>query len=140
MVLWARYSDRTQERTWHVMAAGLLAAVGLLVSAVVSSPLLAMIALPAGVTGIYAFFGTSWAIPPSFLSGKAAAASIAMIISVGQIGGLLGSYLVGWLRQTTNSFTWSFIALAGFFLVAAVLLAGLHIVARLETLQTAALT
>ena len=60
-----------------------------------SSPLLAMIALTAGVTGIYAFFGTFWATPPSFLSGKAAAAGIAMIISVGQIGGLVGPYLVG---------------------------------------------
>ena len=136
MVLWARHSDRTQERTWHVVAAGLLAGAALALSAGVSSPLLAMAALTAGVTGIYAFFGTFWAIPPSFLSGKAAAAGIAMIISVGQLGGLVGPYLVGWLRQTTNSFTWSFLALAGFFLLAATLLAGLHAVARLENRQT----
>jgi ACS family tartrate transporter-like MFS transporter len=48
MVLWARHSDRTQERTWHVVAAGLLASAGLAVSAGVNSPLLAMFALTAG--------------------------------------------------------------------------------------------
>lgn len=59
-----------------------------------------------------------------------------MIISVGQLGGLVGPYLVGWLKQTTNSFTWSFLALAAFFLLAATLLAGLHAVAQLENQQT----
>jgi ACS family tartrate transporter-like MFS transporter len=121
MVLWARHSDQKLERTWHVATAGLLAAVAFAASASMHAPWLAMIALTVGMTGVYGFFGTFWAIPPSFLSGQAAAAGIAMIISIGNLGGLVGPYVVGWTREATQSFALAFIAMSGFFLVASVL-------------------
>jgi len=132
MVLWARHSDQKLERTWHVASAGLLAAAAFAVSASMHTPLLAMIALTVGMTGVYGFFGTFWAIPPSFLSGQAAAAGIAMIISIGNLGGLVGPYVVGWTREATQSFALAFVAMSGFFLVASVLVvilgwvAGIH--------------
>lgn len=128
MVLWAQHSDRTLERTWHVAGAGLLATLALFASAGMSSPVLAMVALTLGVTGIFAFFGTFWAIPPSFLTGQAAAAGIALIISVGNLGGLVGPYVVGWTREATASFALAFVAMSGFFLVASCLIVVLHYV------------
>ncbi len=132
MILWARHSDRAMERTWHVAIAGLLATVAFGVSAAMNSPLLAMVALTLGMVGTFGFFGTFWAIPPSFLSGQAAAAGIALIISVGNLGGLVGPYVVGWMRQATDSFALAFVAMSGFFLVASVLIVVLHYVAGLR--------
>jgi hypothetical protein len=99
MILWARHSDRTQERTWRVADAGLVAAAALAASAALASPLLSLVALAIGVTGIFGFFGTFRAIPPSFLTGCAAAADIAMIVSIGNCGGLIRPSVVGWTRE-----------------------------------------
>jgi MFS transporter, ACS family, tartrate transporter len=132
MILWARHSDSAQERTWHVASAGLLAAAALATSAAVASPALSLIALTIGVTGIYGFFGTFWAIPPSFLTGRAAAAGIAMIVSIGNCGGLVGPSIVGWTRELTGSFTLGFVAMSCFFVVASLLIILLHFVARIH--------
>jgi D-galactonate transporter len=129
MILWARHSDRALERTWHVAIAGLLATVAFAISASMHSPVLAMLALTLGMVGTFGFFGTFWAIPPSFLTGQAAAAGIALIISVGNLGGLVGPYVVGWMRQATQSFALAFVAMSGFFLVASILIVVLHYVA-----------
>ncbi|WP_158930502.1 MFS transporter [Acidisphaera sp. S103] len=132
MILWGRHSDRMQERTWHVAGAGLVAAAGLAASAAFASASLSLVALTIGVTGIFCFFGTFWAIPPSFLTGRAAAAGIAMIISVGNCGGLVGPFIVGWTRELTGSFTLGFVAMSGFFVVASLLIVALHFVARIH--------
>src|SRR5205814_8423968 len=54
--------------------------------------------------GIYGYFPSFWALPTSFLTGTAAAASIGLINSVGNLGGFVGPYLVGYLSNKTGSF------------------------------------
>lgn len=135
MVLWARHSDLKLERTWHVATAGILAAAAFGLSASVHTPLFAMIGLTVGMIGVYGFFGTFWAIPPSFLTGQAAAAGIALIISIGNLGGLVGPYVVGWTREATQSFALAFIAMSGFFLVASTLVVVLGRAVRLREAQ-----
>jgi D-galactonate transporter len=130
MVLWARHSDKTLERTWHVAGAGFLTAAGLAASGAFSSPLLSLIALTVGVTGNFAFFGTYWSIPPSFLTGRAAAGGIALIISVGNLGGLVGPYVLGWTVEITHNFALGFAIMAGFFLLASLMLLLLHYTAE----------
>jgi MFS transporter, ACS family, tartrate transporter len=132
MILWARHSDRTQERTWDVAGAGLVAASALAASAGLASPLLSLVALTIGVTGIFGFFGTFWAIPPSFLTGRAAAAGIAMIVSIGNCGGLVGPSVVSWTRELTGSFTLGFVAMSCFFVIASLLIIALHVTARIH--------
>jgi ACS family tartrate transporter-like MFS transporter len=126
MVLWARHSDKTLERSWHVAGAGFVTAAGLAASGYVGSPLLSLIALTIGVAGNFAFFGTFWSIPPSFLSGRSAAAGIALIISVGNLGGLVGPYVLGWTVEITHDFVLGFTIMAGFFLLASLMILMLH--------------
>ncbi len=126
MILWARHSDRTLERSWHVAGAGFVTAIGLAISGSVGSPWLAMAALTVGIVGNFAFFGTFWTIPPSFLSGRAAAAGFALIISVGNLGGLVGPYVLGWTVELTHSFSLGFTLMAGFFLLASLMTLALH--------------
>ncbi|WP_215845137.1 MFS transporter [Candidatus Pantoea bituminis] len=115
MVLWARHSDRTGERSWHVIGACLLAAGGLIYAGNVSSLLTVILALTIVTVGISASKPPLWSMPTLFLSGPAAAAGIATINSIGNLGGFVGPMMIGVIRQQTGSYTW------GLYFVAALL-------------------
>ena len=69
---------------------------------------------------IWGTLGPFWAMSSRILSGTAAAAGIALINSVGNLGGFAGPYLIGLVRSRTNSFAGALIALAFFPLLGAV--------------------
>ena len=105
MMLWGRHSDATGERVWHVSLAAVVSALGLVGSVYLSSPLAALCCLGIATIGIYATLGPFWALPPVFLRGTAAAAGIALINCIGCLGGFVGPYLVGWIKQSSGSFS-----------------------------------
>jgi ACS family tartrate transporter-like MFS transporter len=112
MILWTRHSDRRRERTWHVALPSFLGFLGLAASAYLASPVLAMVALTAAAVGIYAAIPTSWTLPTAFLTGTAAAGGIALINSVGNLGGFAGPYLMGWLKERTGDYGLGLLVLA----------------------------
>lgn len=122
MILWARHSDRTGERSWHVIGACLLAAVGLIYAGNVSTLFSVIIALTLVTAGISASKPPLWSMPTLFLSGPAAAAGIATINSIGNLGGFVGPMMIGVIRQQTGSYTW------GLYFVAALLVLSATIV------------
>ena len=73
--------------------------------------------------GVYAPF---WALATSVVGGTGAAAGIALINSVGNVGGFVGPYLLGWVLDTTHSFA------AGLFAIGAILIAGGALVLRVR--------
>jgi ACS family tartrate transporter-like MFS transporter len=62
--------------------------------------------------GFYGTKGPFWSIPTMWLTGPAAAAGIAWINSVGNLGGFFGPTLVGWAKNLTGSFAGGLYALA----------------------------
>ncbi len=121
MLAWGRHSDRSGERIFHVAGAALVGAIGLIASVHAGNHLLALAAITLGSMGIYAALGPFWTVPPLFLRGTAAAAGIALINSIGNLGGFFGPYLVGWIKQTSGRFEAGFEALAAALLAAAIL-------------------
>ncbi len=121
MVLIGRHSDATGERRWHVALPALAGALGLLLGAFASSPALALAAVSLAALGIWGAMGPFWALPTDWLRGGMAAAGIAWINSVGNLGGFVGPYGVGYLRDTTGAFAAALAALALMLVVAAVL-------------------
>jgi D-galactonate transporter len=114
MVLWANHSDATGERRWHVAIAVMVAAVALALSSVPGIPgLVGLAALTASVIGIMCAFSIFWSLPTGILSGSAAAAGIAWINSVGNLGGYAGPYVMGLVRDATGSLTWALLTLSG---------------------------
>jgi MFS transporter, ACS family, tartrate transporter len=109
MVAWTRHSDRTRERPWHVALPAFAGALGLLASAGVSDPTLSMIALSVALVGIYAAIATSWTLPTAFLSGTAAAGGLALINSIGNLGGFAGPYFIGWIKTATGEYSLAFL-------------------------------
>jgi MFS transporter, ACS family, tartrate transporter len=118
---WGRHSDQTEERRWHVVIPLLLAAVGLAMAAWAPLPTISMLALTLGAVGIYCALPVFWSLPSNHLRGASAAAGIALINAVGNIGGYVGSSAVGHLMQTTGSFTEALLFLSAALAVSAVL-------------------
>lgn len=104
MLAFAYFSDKYNTRKWAVVVALALIGTGLL-GAGMSSTLPAMIAMMCvGAIGIYGLKSPFWALPPLFLTGPAAAVGVAFINSLGNIGGFVGPYAVGWIRESTGAF------------------------------------
>jgi len=123
MMLWARISDRGGERSWFVASALVVGAAALVACGYASSSVtISIIALCGAIVGIMCYQSTFWPIPSSFLTGSAAAGGLALIVSIGNLGGFVGPYLIGIIREQTGSFSWALIAVAAFLLVAAILI------------------
>lgn len=131
MILWARHSDKTRERVWHVGLPLLLTAIALFVSGYATDTMLVMAALIVAAIGIFCTFGVFWTLPTAWLSGTAAAGGIALINSIGNLAGFGGPYLIGWIKETTGSTATGLLVLAAMPLIAGILvLVGNH---RTET-------
>ncbi|MEN3338399.1 MAG: hypothetical protein V7647_2075 [Acidobacteriota bacterium] len=103
MLLVGRYSDRTGERRRVVAAAAISSAVGFGLSAYFTNPYLALASLALAFAGIKSTIGPFWALTTAFLTGPAAAGGIALINSVGNLGGFAGPYVVGMTKDRTGS-------------------------------------
>ncbi len=98
-------SDRTGERRWHTALSMAVASIGLLAGIAARDQLTVAVAMFClAAVGMYGYLPGFWALPTSFLSGTAAAASIGLINSVGNLGGLVGPSVVGYVSKATNSF------------------------------------
>ena len=100
------HSDRTRERRWHTAIPLFVGAACLCAALFTGGHLLIAFALMVIVGGCTtAFLPSFWPLPTQFLSASAAAASIGLINALGNLGGFLGPYAMGFLRSLTGSFT-----------------------------------
>jgi ACS family tartrate transporter-like MFS transporter len=138
MVLIGRHSDRTGDRKWHVAACALTAATGLVLAALFQhSTLLIVLSFTLSQLGQRSIMSVFWAIPPIFLAGTSAAAGIAMINSIGNLGGAVGPTLIGWLRGSSGDYTSGLLSLAGVLVLQAILVASLRLPSRQPVLVVA---
>jgi D-galactonate transporter len=123
MVVWGHHSDKTGERRWHAATGLLVAMTGLLALTVVGHAAIpSIIALTLVTAGILSWVATFWSLPTAFLSSTAAAAGIAWINSVGNLGGHFGPDLIGRIRTATGQTEAAFYALAAVALLGALII------------------
>lgn len=103
MVAWGRHSDRTGERIGHAALPPIVGGIALAAAGLFPIPLLAFILICIATVGIYCEFGPFWTLPAVFLAEVSAAVGIAVINSVGNLGGFIGPSLVGSLTKATGS-------------------------------------
>ena len=111
MVVTARRSDRTGERRRFVALGALVAGIGLIGTAFVHGLVPSVLFLSVAMLGLASMFGPFWTLATSFVHGVGAAAGIALINSVGNVGGFIGPYGVGYLRDLTSGFSLGLIAI-----------------------------
>jgi len=112
MIWWTRHSDAAQERVWHVVCPAIVGGFSLIAAAYLGNPILAVVALTISAMGIYAALPTFWTLPTAFLTGSAAAGGIALINSIGNLGGFAGPYSIGWIKDATGETTLGLVVLA----------------------------
>jgi ACS family tartrate transporter-like MFS transporter len=104
LLAWGFSSDRHKERHNHLMVAMIVAAVGLAGAGIFGVSWWALAAMALTTVGLYGSRPAFWPMPSIFLTGTAAAAGIALINSIGALGGYIGPFVVGWIKDSTNSF------------------------------------
>ncbi|QCI11108.1 MFS transporter [Pseudomonas putida] len=118
MVLWSRSSDRRDERKLHSAIPLAVAALGLVGAAMLPSPVASMAMICVALTGLYSFKSPFWALPTLFLDRATAAVSIAVINSIGNLGGFAGPSLIGVVKGQSGSAATGLMFLSALLLVA----------------------
>lgn len=123
MLLVSRRSDRSEDRVKFTAVPMFVAAAGVSVSVLGgSSPYIMLLGIAILLAGVLSATASAWALPPSFLSGMALAAGIALMNSFANLSGFIGPYVAGYLRDTTGSFDAALWIAAGVLTTAAVVL------------------
>lgn len=115
MIFICHSSDRTAERRYHVAIPVLVGGLALGLLGAAHSVFLTLVLLSFLAIGIYGCMGPFWTLPSEFLTGFSAAAGIALINSVGNLGGLVGPYTIGAIAMKTGNL-YRGLALTGVFL------------------------
>jgi len=124
LVVWGRVSDRMNERRWNLLAACVLSTGGLVLAGLTMGTWWALVGMSLAAIGFYGSKGPFFAMPPMFLSGTAlAGAGFAWINSIGNLGGTVGSYYVGYMKDLTGNFAGGLYGLALLSLIAALVCA-----------------
>jgi ACS family tartrate transporter-like MFS transporter len=133
MVQIGRSSDLNGERRWHFTISASIGAAGLILAAMTRSPFLSLVAISIAAAGIWGTFGPFWAIASGCFTSTAAAGGIALINSIGNLGGFAGPYMVGIVKQARHSFTGGMLVMAASVLAAGILALMLPTAARVTT-------
>ena len=126
MILWSRSSDRRRERRLHLAAAYLAAAAGFLLAAFAPSASVAIAGFSLGAIGVLAAMPVFWSASTVKLAGPLVATHIAVINSIGNLGGFFGPIAMGWQHQATHSYV------AGLASIAVCLALGAFVVLQLS--------
>jgi MFS transporter, ACS family, tartrate transporter len=112
MVLTGMHSDRTGERRWHAAISAFVAAAMLFVAAYAGSPVLVVAYIGLALAGAESMVGPFWAMATSRMSAISAAAGIAVINSLANLGGYFGPDIIGLFRSSNGGFRGGFLAIA----------------------------
>lgn len=99
---WSVRSDRKGERWLHAALPLLVGAITLIGAGVTLQPVLGMLFITLSLTGMYCYKGPFWALPTTMLNPAQAAVGIAVVNSIGNLGGFIGPYAVGALKDLTG--------------------------------------
>ena len=105
MVAVGRHSDRTGERRWHIAISAIVGGGAFAASAFVHGLVPSLVTLSLAMLGLASMLGPFWTLATSLMSGIGAAAGIALVNSVGNIGGFVGPNIIGYVREATHSFS-----------------------------------
>jgi MFS transporter, ACS family, tartrate transporter len=132
-ILVSASSDRTGDRKWHLALVYVVGAVGMAGSALVHEPVWAYVFLCIAGLGMNSGNSLFWSLNASFMTGAAAAVSIAVVNTIAQFGGLIGPWLIGLVKTRTGSFSIALMVVAAFLVLAAVIAASMKVAPRKAT-------
>ncbi|TDT33728.1 MFS transporter [Naumannella halotolerans] len=122
MYLWSRDAGRRGLRTWHIAVPAAVGGVSIPLALFAGSPALTITVITITACAIFAALPNFWTLPTKFLTGAAAAAGVALINTVGNLGGFSAPYLTGALFDLTGGYRVPMFVVGFFMLLSAVLM------------------
>jgi ACS family tartrate transporter-like MFS transporter len=114
ILIFGQISDRFRaHRRLILIVAFLITAIGMAGAGAIGATYASLVLIGVSVFGTYGGKAPFWPLPGMFLTGAAAAGGIAFINSIGNVGGFVGPYLLGWVRDATGSYTAGLYVLGG---------------------------
>jgi ACS family tartrate transporter-like MFS transporter len=107
------HSDRTGEQRRHILLWAIAGAAGFVLAATASNAWVSLSGICLAAMGIWCTNTVFWVVPMRLFTGIAAAANLAFINSVGNLGGFIGPYLTGEIRQLTGGYHAALLTLGG---------------------------
>jgi MFS family permease len=121
MICVGAHSDRHRERRLHLVIAASVGALGLIATAFAETPIIGMIAVSIATMGVFSAIPVFWSLPATFLSGVGAAAAIALINSLGNLGGFFAPNLIAAGLKATGTLAPGLMTIAAFLVVSVIL-------------------
>jgi len=112
MIVIAKSSERTGERRLHVATSATIAALGFVLTSMIDNPWMSLVTLSITAFGIWGTVGPFWSLGTSLLPARVKAAGIGFVNSTGNLGGFVGPYIVGAIKQSTGSFHYGLYTMA----------------------------
>jgi ACS family tartrate transporter-like MFS transporter len=103
MIAISHNSDQTLERRWHVAIPAIIAGTACVMLGTTHSILIVVALFSAVVGGVCGYLGPFWALPSEFLTGSSATSGIALITTSANLGGFVGPYAFGFIRQRAEN-------------------------------------
>jgi MFS transporter, ACS family, tartrate transporter len=132
MIWWALLVDASGKKISNLTITCGLGAVGLVISVLTNQLAIGLIGLTLALVGITSARAVFWTIPTRFLTGVGAASGLALINSIGVMGGYFGPELMGSLKDATGGYLTGLLTMAGILAISAVLAASLKLLIKLE--------
>ena len=107
------HSDRTGEQRWHILLWAIGGAAGFVLAATAGNPWIGLSGICLAAMGIWCTNTVFWVVPMRLFTGVSAAANLAFINSIGNLGGFIGPYVTGEVRQFSGSYAAALLTLGG---------------------------
>ena len=120
-ILWSMHSRRTNDIAGHVAVSALMGAAGILIAVWAPSSVVTLVGISIAAMGLCSGIPLSFGLPTKFLTGVGAAAGLALINTIGNLGGFGGPFIFGWFRDLTGTTSAGLYVIAGLCVISAIL-------------------
>lgn len=99
LMLWPRHATRSGDIGWHVLISTVVGALGIVIAAFAGDPWIVMLGVTLCAVGVISAMPLVYSLPARILSSVAVGAGLALVNTIGNVGGFAGPFVTGWLRD-----------------------------------------
>jgi predicted MFS family arabinose efflux permease len=133
LYLWSRDATKRGLRTWHIAAPAFVGGVSVPIALFMGSPTATIAVITVTACAIFAALPNFWTVPAQFLTGASAAVGIALINTLGNVGGFAAGYVTGAIKDLTGSYVVPMFVVGGLMVLSGLLMVWLSRKGRIET-------
>lgn len=135
LMLWPRHASRSGDIGWHVLISTVVGALGIVIAAFAGDPWIVMLGVTLCAVGVISAMPLVYSLPARILSSVAVGAGLALVNTIGNVGGFAGPFVTGWLRDLFGNDQGAFAVVALLLLASGVI--SVAVQSRTQSINTA---